>query len=156
MPHTSDTFKGQHTKSSATDPCAPSTVFRSGPYLEKLFDRMAELDRAAICARISQAREEAGLTQPELGDSLSPPVHWRTVQTWESVKKPRVPWDRLDDIARVTGTSKEWLLHGDLPTAPEGIEGKLAELVDEVRRLAGLLDEWSERQEPQSRRRKPA
>ena len=95
---------------------------------------MAELDRAAICSRIQLAREEAGLTQPEFGEALSPPVHWRTVQTWESVKQPRVPWDRLDQIAKITGRSKEWLLHGqehagsDLATRLESLEGQVAEL----------------------------
>lgn len=73
---------------------------------------MAELDRAEICARIAQARTEAGMTQAELGETMEPSMHWRTVQTWESVKDPRVPWARLDEIARITGRSKEWLLHG--------------------------------------------
>lgn len=91
---------------------------------------MAELDRAAICARIQEARTIAGLTQAELGDALTPAVHWRTIQTWESVKAPRVPWDRLDEIARVTGRSKEWLLHGDEVPAPRDIGARLDELFD--------------------------
>lgn len=93
---------------------------------------MAELDRASICARIAQARNEAGLTQPELGDAMEPAVHWRTVQTWESVKEPRVPWARLDELARITGRSKEWLLHGEEALAPTGL--------DELRGLLTALD----------------
>lgn len=90
---------------------------------------MGELDRAAICQRIGHAREEAGLTQPELAELLHPSVHWRTVQTWESVKQPRVPWDRLDEIARVTGKTKEWLLHGDTDVeAHAGFDRVLARL----------------------------
>lgn len=113
MPHTSDTYKERHISRSATG-SRTSRTFSSGAYLERL---MAELDRAAICARIAQARTEAGLTQPELGEAMAPPVHWRTVQTWESVKEPRVPWARLNEIASLTGKSKEWLLHGEEATA---------------------------------------
>lgn len=101
---------------------------------------MAELDRAAICARIQQVREEAGLTQPELGEALEPPVHWRTIQTWESVKQPRVPWDRLDEIARVTGTTKDWLLHGDTATAQdEDVAARLERLEQTLERIEALL-----------------
>lgn len=91
-------------------------TFSSAAYLGKL---MAELDRASICGRIAQAREEAGLTQAELGDALNPPVHFRTIQTWESLKQPRVPWDRLDEIGTITGRTKEWLLHGREPLAED-------------------------------------
>ncbi len=83
-------------------------TFRSSSYLEAL---MAELDRAAISGRLAQARKEAGLTQDEMGDALS--VHFRTIQNWESLKDSRVPWDRLEEIARLAGRTKDWLLHGD-------------------------------------------
>jgi transcriptional regulator with XRE-family HTH domain len=128
-------------------------TFRSGPYLE---DLMAELNRAAICSRIAEARLEAGLTQPELGELLQPPVHYRTVQTWESTKEPRVPWDRLDEIARVTGKTKEWLLHGEealeqageLSRLREALEASGRELRDELARqhdeVVRRLDEQAE------------
>jgi transcriptional regulator with XRE-family HTH domain len=87
-------------------------TFRASAYLE---DLMAELDRAGISRRIAQAREEAGLTQPEMGDALTPSVHFRTIQNWESLKDKRIPWDRLDEIGRLTGVSKDWLLHGRPP-----------------------------------------
>ena len=114
---------------------------------------MAELDRAAICARIAQARTEAGLTQDELGDLLG--VHYRTVQTWESMKQPRVPWDRLDEIARATGKTKEWLLHdgpapvtvldGDRrqPTTADSLAATAARLEATAAEFAGLLAELS-------------
>lgn len=88
-------------------------TFSSAAYLTQL---MAELDRAGICRRIAEARERAGLTQPELGDALAEPAHWRSVQLWERGEKSKkgvhrwtVPWDRLDDIARITQVTKDWL-----------------------------------------------
>jgi transcriptional regulator with XRE-family HTH domain len=106
-------------------------TFRSAPYLHEL---MAELDRAAISSRIGRARTEAGLSQPELAELLS--VHWRTVQGWESLKIDRVPWDRLDEIARATGRTREWLLHGD-PDAPDisdvpAVLGEIRDLLDRI------------------------
>jgi transcriptional regulator with XRE-family HTH domain len=98
---------------------------------------MAELDRASIAARIKKARKEAGLTQPELGDALEPSMHYRTVQTWESVKKPTVPWEHLDQIARITNVTKEWLLHGD-----EAIDAR--ELADVIRET--LVEEFASRE----------
>jgi transcriptional regulator with XRE-family HTH domain len=71
------------------------------------------LDRLEIKRRIAEARDEAGLTQEELGDALSPPVHFRTVQTWESLRNDNVPFKRIAQIAMVTGKSSEWLLHGE-------------------------------------------
>jgi transcriptional regulator with XRE-family HTH domain len=91
---------------------------------------MAELDRAAISVRLKQAREEAGLTQPELGDALDPPRHWRTIQNYEDPKLGRVPWDALGQWARVTGKTKEWLLHGDV--APAGSLEELRPLIREA------------------------
>ncbi len=125
-------------KDSATETRKMRT-FSSSAYLGKL---MAELDRASICGRIAQAREEAGLTQPELGEALSPPVHWRTIQTWESLKQPRVPWDRLDEIARVTGRTKEWLLHGREPQAEDP---DVVERLDRIERLLETLVAPSDR-----------
>jgi DNA-binding transcriptional regulator YiaG len=125
-------------------------TFTSRAYLERL---MGELDRAAICQRIGQAREEAGLTQPELADLLQPPVHWRTIQTWESVRSPRVPWDRLDEIARITGRSRDWLLHGDetvSATAVERLEAAAEVLAAEVARLAAIADRLEGQAPPQA------
>jgi transcriptional regulator with XRE-family HTH domain len=105
---------------------------------------MAELDRASIAARVKQAREEAGLTQPELGDAMTPSVHWRTIQTWESVKQARVPWDRLDEIARLTGRSKEWLVHGEDVTPPTSFTEVAARLEAAVSTLAAVTSELAD------------
>ena len=106
-------------------------TFRSGPYLENL---LAELERAEISSRIKQARTEAGLTQQELADLMQ--VHWRTIQTWE--QDQRVPWDRLEDIGKATGRTRDWLLHGrDEQPAPDQTE--LIAAVSEVQRLLERL-----------------
>lgn len=112
---------------------------------------MAELDRVLIASRIQRARDEAGLTQTELGDALNPPVHWRTVQTWESAKDKRVPWGRLDEIAALTGTTKEWLLHGDAATErDEELLVRLDRLDSTVAEMAELLRSHFEGQPPAS------
>lgn len=96
-------------------------------------DLMAEIDRLAIAQRIAHAREESGLKQHELADLMH--VHPRTVQNWESQTKPIVAFDRLDEIASATGTSRFWLLHGaELPGSAEDA----ASLAEILRRLAAL------------------
>lgn len=107
-------------------------TFRGGEYVAAL---MAELSRAAIAQRISRARKQAGLTQHELADVMH--VHYRTVQDWESVRKEATPWDRLDELAAVTGVTRNWLLHGEdeeaVPDA-ESILRRLALLEETVAR----------------------
>lgn len=109
---------------------------------------MAELDRVEIARRIAQARKAAGLTQPELADILQ--VHFRTLQTWERGKKPVVPFDRLDEIAKATGATKEWLLHGD--ESPGGsadytaLAAEVGEIREAVNRLADALEQWMKEQ----------
>lgn len=75
--------------------------------------QLVELEHARIAKRIKQARKEAGLTQQQVADLLG--VIQRTYQNYESQTAPRIPWDRLNDIARVTSVKVEWLLHGDSP-----------------------------------------
>lgn len=75
---------------------------------------MAELERAGIARRIKQARKEAGLSQPEMADAIG--VISRTYQNYESLKDPRTPWGSMNDIAKITGKSTEWLIHGERPT----------------------------------------
>lgn len=140
--HTSDTCKGWHMERLSQIATVPSRTpvrpgFRSGPYLEKL---LAELDRAQISARIKQARDEAGLTQPELADLLQ--SHWRTVQEWENLKNGNVPWDRLDEIAQATGRTRDWLLHGDQAASPEtmgAVQKEMAEIRELLERLLERL-----------------
>ena len=135
--HTMHTVK-PHTKDSLTPRTHP-VKFSSAAYLAAL---MEELDKAAICGRIKQARVEAGLEQQQLGDLLDPPVHYRTVQTWESAKQQRVPYDRLGEIAQVTGVTKEWLLHGDqVPTQVEVQADRLADAIEKLVVVLGRLDQ---------------
>lgn len=120
--------------SSSQNPVGSATRFESGPYLERL---LAELDRAQISSRIRQARKQAQLTQPELADLLH--VHWRTVQTWEH---DRVPWDRLEDLAKATGTERDWLLHGEdgAGSEPATVE-EIRALRTEVESLGAKVDQ---------------
>lgn len=104
---------------------------------------MAEIDRAAIKQRLADSREQAGLTQPEMGETLSDPVHWRTVQNWESPKNKTVPFDRLDDWARITDTTKHWLLHGEeggVTLASRAAEPRQDALGEVLSRLEALGD----------------
>jgi transcriptional regulator with XRE-family HTH domain len=65
-------------------------------------------EKAEISARIKVARTEAGLKQREMAERLH--IEPRTYQNYE---RTRVPWVLLKDIARITGKSHAWLLHGD-------------------------------------------
>lgn len=84
-------------------------------------DLVAEIERRQVTARIGKAREQAGLTQAEIAEALH--VKPRTYQNYESVKTPRVPWGQLDTIAKLTGTTKEWLIHGDTPSPFGDVNG---------------------------------
>lgn len=121
-------------------------TFLSAAYLQEL---MEELDRAAISVRLAESRANARLSQPEMAELLQrggEPLHWRTVQNYESPKNDRVPWDLLGQWAEATGTSKEWLLHGDQPTPePATVEEirearkELAEVRETSARIEQLL-----------------
>ena len=119
--------------------------FRGGDYVA---DLMAELSRVAICGRIQDAREQAGFTQVELAELLH--VHWRTVQNWESRKKPIVPWDRLDEIAKATDVTRDWLLHGDHIETKDLATGvaDLQKQLDEVLQLLRVGHEAPRAEQP--------
>ncbi len=95
---------------------------------------MVELQREDICARIQQARLEAGLKQHEMAELLE--AHPRSIQNYES---DRVPWDKLGQIAEITGKSKVWLLHGG--EAQEPASNGIASLEREVMEVKRKLDE---------------
>jgi hypothetical protein len=75
------------------------------------------------------ARSASGLTRRGLAQSLTActglEVSTRDVRRFE---RSRVPWQLLDEIARLTGTSTNWLLYGEESSvdAPP----RLAETVD--------------------------
>jgi len=94
---------------------------------------MAEIERAAIARRIKSARNEAGLSQPEMAEALG--VISRTYQNYESVSAPRTPWALMNDIARITGKTTEWLIHGEKATAPN-LLGSMVRVDDHIERMA--------------------
>lgn len=113
----------------------------TGTYVVRMMpDLMGRLHEAEIRARIQRARELAGLSQTDMADLLG--VIPRTVQNYEGGggKAAKVPWDRLSDIAEMTGTTTRWLLYGDAQ-AYDAAEGELTErLTDIERKLDQLLE----------------
>jgi transcriptional regulator with XRE-family HTH domain len=95
---------------------------------------MAELQREEIVNRIKQARLEAGLTQPELAELLE--VAMRTYQNYEY---DRVPWGLMNQIAKTTGKTTEWLLHGEPPATPD-LMGTLGGGRSQLARIEAKLD----------------
>jgi transcriptional regulator with XRE-family HTH domain len=105
---------------------------------------VARLNRSAIAGRIKEAREESGLTQEEM--ALAMHVYKRTWQNYENVKQPRIPWDRMEDIAEITGKPSEWLLHGPRETPnlmgvahEETVESVREEFRPRVREIIDML-----------------
>lgn len=116
-----------------------SRTFRAGPYLNSLFreaERMHEDLRREICARIRQARKKGGFTQQEMADLLG-----LTLRGYQNYEGARVPWDRIGDIARLTGTTEEWLLRGDPPVVAAGDADRLASLERSVDHLQESVQE---------------
>ena len=100
-----------------------------------------------ICARIKQARIEAGFTQQEIADLLN--MSMRGYQNYES---ERVPWRDLDKIADLTGKTQIWFLRGDDPATPsqphddlyrkvEAVEAAVESLRTEIRAVLALPSE---------------
>lgn len=95
----------------------------------------SKVQREATCRRIAQAREAAGLTQEALAQHLNAlfgvAVSVRDIHRYE---KSRVPWYLLDEIGRLTGTSKAWLLYGDreIGGVPSRLPERAGATFDEV------------------------
>lgn len=125
-----------------------STSATKDRILVKLLAQMAEIQRENVCGRIAEARREAGLTQQEMADALD--VTLRGYQTYEA---SRVPWRRLDQIAEITGKSKQWLIHGTKPDEPQQepapVSAEIVEamgaLTNEIRRLNARIDQMERR-----------
>lgn len=96
-------------------------------------DLVAEIEAREIRARIKKARKEAGLTQQQLAELLE--VIPRSVQNYESEKQGRVPWGKINAIAKITGKTPEWLLHGE---APDPFAGRPAANQDGPDRLTHI------------------
>lgn len=101
----------------------------------------AVLDRPGISRRIRKARDENGLTREELSQILG--VHIRSVDGWENPKAHTLPFDRMADIAEVTGVTLGWLMQGD--------EGPERVLLDTLDRVASALENLTARVEAMER-----
>lgn len=113
-------------------------TFRSAPYLEGLFGgtRVDAYLQAEICARIKHARKEAGFTQEDMAALLN-----LTTRAYQNYERVRVPFRRMGDIARLTGKTEAWLLHGDPAEPAEGDMAQVRELLEAQQRT---LDELVE------------
>lgn len=104
---------------------------------------MAELEEAAISERLQHARKQAGLTQAQMADLLQ--VHKRSVEDYESQRPDTpVPYDRLNEWAKYTNTTTEWLLHGEQPAAAsqgeiQDLRRELADMRSQLSRIERLL-----------------
>jgi len=111
-------------------------TFRSGPYLDALFTSAANMDerlQSEICARIKQARIEAGFTLQEAADTLGV-----TLRAWQNYEATRVPFRSLTRIAEITGVSEPWLLRGEA----EGADASaLAEILRRLEALEEKVDQ---------------
>lgn len=103
---------------------------RAGSYLATL---MAELDIAQISLRIREARVTAGFRNREDAADVMQ-VHRNTFAAWENPKDDNVPFTRIDELARVLGTTKWWLLHGDEVAPVQEIDSRLQELEETTAR----------------------
>jgi transcriptional regulator with XRE-family HTH domain len=92
---------------------------------------MDERLQAEICARIRQARTEAGMTLEEMADALGV-----TQRAYWNYEHNRVPFRRLRDIAELTNVTQGFLLHGEVIPANEDairqVEARLAALEGSV------------------------
>lgn len=106
-----------------------------------LHELMAELDRAAISLRLRESLQTAGIRQHEMADLLH--VHKRSIEDYVSPKVATVPFDRLDEWAKITGATKEWLLHGEEAVLPAeaiaSLQSDVAELREMVERILEQL-----------------
>jgi transcriptional regulator with XRE-family HTH domain len=97
----------------------------------RTFATLDEREEREICARIKQARVEAGLTQQQAADLLH--IEKRTYQNYEDF---RVPFRSLEEIGNVLGKPKEWLLYGDGPE----FTNRIARMEEAMKEMDRKLD----------------
>lgn len=109
----------------------------------RTFLLLMEIEPERIRARLRQARKEAGLSQAELAEILG--VHKRTIENYENL---RVPWDHLNDYARITNRQPEWFLYGEAALPPEGevaaLTATVSQMTDDLKQLRERLDALEE------------
>lgn len=88
--------------------------------------------RVAIGERIAQARKElGGMRQEELADLIH--VSVRSMQAYESGEV--IPYRKLDELERILGRDKAWILHGD-----EAVNMHDTQLAEINAKLAKILE----------------
>ncbi len=140
MPHTQDKVKLWPSAARFPKPEKPSS-FSSATYLQSL---LAQVDHAAIAARMKQARLDAGLHQRDVAERFD--THENTVQNWENGYKSKksgqhmwpVPWNRLPELAELYGVTTGWLQWGDEPASQ--VEAQADRLADAIERLNTVLE----------------
>lgn len=105
-----------------------------GSHTFRTFATLDEREEREICARIKQARIEAGLTQQQVSDLLH--IEKRTYQNYEDY---RVPFRSLEQIGSVLGKPKEWLLYGDGPEFTNRIKRMEETMAELDRKLDRVL-----------------
>lgn len=130
------------TKSSSTRSLPTGTPF-SGPGLEKFLQLeriyLNQRDKLAVAARLKEARQLAGFSEPEMAELLEPAVRDRTIRNYEA---GRVPTKYLRQWAELTGVSFEWLLtgKGETSAAEERASGGSVEArLDRIEQLLEAL-----------------
>lgn len=107
---------------------------------------MSTLDRAAISARLKQARFASGITQREVAARFG--VHENTVQLWENGQKNKktkqrewsVPWERLDDLADLYDVTTDWIQHGARVSPLEAQADRLADVIEKLNEVLDRLE----------------
>lgn len=95
---------------------------------------MKKIDRKALTKRMAQAREQTGLSQRAMADVLE--VHINTIG---NIERNQVdPFKYVNDWARATGYSPDWLLWGE-ESLGEGAEERLAKVEEGQERLRAEL-----------------
>ncbi len=106
----------------------------------RTFLLVSQLEAKEIGARIALARNEAGLTQDEVGELAT--FSKRSLQNYEAGNT--IPYRHMREIAGLLMRPVPWFLHGDLEADPattdrlERIESQLAEILGLL--AAGLPD----------------
>lgn len=88
---------------------------------------MDEQLQREICARIKQARIEAGFTQQEAADTLG-----ITMRAYQNYEASRVPFRALSRVVEIFGVPEPWLLRGGDPAEAGSTLGLLQELREAV------------------------
>ncbi len=90
--------------------------------------------RVEIGTRIAEARKElGGMRQEELADLIH--VSVRSMQAYESGEV--VPYRKLDDLEKILGKSKAWILHGE--AAVNDRDQQLEEISSKLDRILEIL-----------------